>query len=240
MNLGELYKFINFIADKEVSGQTMTPEQFNLNLKAVNLEMLKLKIGLPEEYQPGMPLPKQALEITQKITEDIRPFKVWYGGPDYPQLPIDSYGRSTFPSDYAYPSSIRHKRYTNTGCSAYDKEYNSLEILFDDQIGDRLANSIKMPTVKDPVCVFYSDYIQFYPTTLTSVDFTYIRKPVTPIFGYTLVDDVPVYNAATSTELEWDEILHVDIARMILSKVGINLKDAEIWQYSETKLQKGI
>ena len=45
MNLGELYKFINFIADKEVSGQTMTPEQFNLNLKAVNLEMLTLKRG---------------------------------------------------------------------------------------------------------------------------------------------------------------------------------------------------
>jgi hypothetical protein len=54
------------------------------------------------------------------------------------------------------------------------------------------------------------------------------------------VDDVPVYDATTSTELEYPDICHYDIAKLLLSKIGVNLKAAEIVNYSDLKLKTGV
>ena len=240
MNLGELYDYINYISNKEVSGNTLTPEQYNTVLKAVNIEFLKLKLGLPEEYQFGITQPRQAYEISRKITEDIRHLKVWMGEPGTSPLAVNSNGIAIIPSDHAYPSSVRYRSFTNTSCDTQDENVRTIEILYDDQLGDRLGNSIKNPTLEDPICSFYDTFIQFYPKNLKWVDYTYIRHAATPVFAYTIENDTVTYDPANSTELDWPEQTHVDIARLILSKIGINLKDVNLVQYEEMKKKEGI
>ena len=241
MNLGEILSLINYISNKDQTGRTMTPNQFNLLLDASNNDYFKKKYGLPEEYQPGQPFPAQSYEITQKITDDMRSFKKWLGGRDYPALSIDTSGRADIPTDYVHYSSIRYRKVTNSAdCTTPTTEYKTIEVLTDAQIGDRLQNSIKMPTIDNPICSFYSDYIQFYPITLARTDFTYLRYPTTPIFGYTIVNDVEVYNPSTSTEIEWPDINHLDIVRIILSYIGINLREPQLFQYAEMKKKEGV
>lgn len=239
MNLGWLYNFLNYIANKEQSGNGFTPEEFNRILGAVNLDYFKLKYGLPEQYRPGQPLPAQSYEITQKITDDLRSCKVWMGGPNEAQMAVDVYGRADIPSNYVHVSSVRYKYSVNDGCSATITP-STVEILTDAQIGDRLSNSIKMPTLKDPVCIFYSDFIQFYPINIGYIDFTYLRMPTTPVFGFDEVNYEVVYNASTSTEFDYPDEDYVDLARMLLGYIGINLREPQLQTYAEQHKQMGV
>lgn len=46
------------------------------------------------------------------------------------------------------------------------------------QLTKRVNSALTTPSTDYPVCVFYSTYIKFYPSALTSVYMTYLKKPV--------------------------------------------------------------
>lgn len=236
MNVSEILQFVNFRLNKEQSGRSMTEDQYNLILKVINIEYIKWKYGLPEEYQPGRPIPRQYWEATQKISDDMRWAKVKMGGVEGPQMIIDSNGIATVPSDYLHYSSIWHNYLVN---GKAPKTY-PVEVLFDDQVGDRITHPVKGPTEKYPFCCFYNNYIEFWPKTLGRVEFTYIKVPRTPVYAYTVVNDEPVYDASNSVQLEWPVDCHSDIANLIVSLASQNLRDSFMYQSAEQRKERGV
>jgi hypothetical protein len=81
--------------------------------------------------------------------------------------------------------------------------------------------------------------IQIYPITVTVVDFFYWRFPVDPVFSYNQYAGYITYNAAASVEYEWPEDEHLSLVAMMLGYMGINMREADIVQYSEMKKQTG-
>ena len=75
MTIDALYQWINFMANKQQSG-AISPDEFNLCLDALYLEPMKIKIGLPEAYQVGVPTAPQAYQVSQTITDELRKFIV--------------------------------------------------------------------------------------------------------------------------------------------------------------------
>ena len=71
------------------------------------------------------------------------------------------------------------------------------------------------------------------------VNFDYLRMPETPVWGYTVVNDQPVYNTATSVQLEWSEIYHLDIANLILQYAANNLRDQLAIQIANNRKTTG-
>lgn len=59
-----MYNVIELIVNKDFSGNIITPERFNELIKVVNIDLFRKKYGLPEQYQPGRPVPKEYVEIT--------------------------------------------------------------------------------------------------------------------------------------------------------------------------------
>lgn len=226
MTVDEIRLWVNFELNKHQTGNTLNQEEYNLCLKWANQQYFKTKYGLPEEYQPGQPLPRQAFQITQKIIDDMRPFLLSKGGKNLPQLPIDINGHANYPSDYIHLSSIRYKN-------------RPVQNISNDVLGDRLDSSIVAPSEKYPICCFYNDYIQFYPKDMAYVDFDYIRMPVTPFWAVTIVDDEYVYNPNQSIQLEWAEQTHIDIANLVLQYASVNLRDFQITQLSEQRKNQG-
>lgn len=53
-------------------------------------------------------------------------------------------------------------------------------------LADNLFSYYEYPTEMFPIYVEYDDYLQFYPTTLISATLTYLKRPTTTIWGYTL------------------------------------------------------
>jgi len=223
MNVNQVKIFIDFIANKEQSGTAYSITQLNNAFQAANIDLFKLRYGLPEDYVQGMPLSKMAYENTQKIKDDLRVFK------EKVTIDVDQYGIMILPTNYVHKTGIEYLKITNQeDCDTPDVSPKEVEIIDDDKWSERVGSTIKKPTLNFPVCNFMKDSIRFEPKNLKSVDLSYLRTPVMPVWGYTFVDGVETYNPATSIDIEWNEILFTDFAKLVLNYLSINLKDAEL------------
>jgi hypothetical protein len=224
---------MELILNKDYSGNMLTPDRFNQLIKVVNIDKFKQKYGLPEQYQPGRPIPKEYAEITLKNTDDLRRFKA---------TPLISSpcpgGLLPYPTDYAHRDEIYYNESVIIdGVTTYLPR--PVEILRENQLSSRRGNYTKMPSLRYPVAVLRNTGIQIYPITISLVDFTYWRWPITPQFAYIANEGYITYNASFSIEFEWPIDVHLDLVRMMLEYMGVNLREAEIVQYANTKIQQG-
>jgi len=241
VGVNKIYDFCNFVTNKEQAGNTINALEFNTLLYAVNLNFFCQRYGLPQQYTPGQPLPKISYEITQKITDDLSKFKVRMGI-DCEAMIVDVNGHANIPSDYLHFSSARYNQITNNSCGNSKVKVRTIEHLTDAQLGDRLTDSIKMPTTKHPVFTTFKNYFQFYPKTLRYVEFTYLRLPITPIYNYTTDEttDLEVFTETGSVHFEYPEDCFSDLVGLCLSYIGVNLRAVDIVQYAEMLKEKGI
>jgi hypothetical protein len=231
----DIYQFVNFRLNKDQSGRVFTPEEFNLACGFADYELMKLKYGLPEQYRPGMPIPAQGWEITQEITDALSHLKVYMGGRNEAQLPIDKDGYADIPENYLHYSSIAFVDYSYVcGDEEQDEIRVPVEVVKDGDWDTRIADVLMKPDMEYPICRFNSGYIEFRPRKLGSVDFTYLRKPNPSVLGYTIDDNYNiVYNEIGSTQPDWPEQMYNEFAVILYNwmavniKSGVNIQDAQ-------------
>jgi hypothetical protein len=238
MTLFEAFNFMNFVLDKDYNGQVLKPDYFNLLLQTSNLSYYKLKFGLPEEYQPGQPVPRQAVDVSRKLSDDLRNFK------KESIVTVDGNNVGVFPGDYSHMDSARYGRAVTIDGNP-ETYWQPLEMLTSDEMASRRSNYTKRPTEKNPVGEYIPDSagnsgIRIYPTSIAQVTFVYYRLPLKPVFAYTIVDDEIQYDSGSSVEWEWPEDCHVDLIRIMSSDMGINVREQLITEFSEMKQQKGV
>jgi hypothetical protein len=240
MTLGDMYDLVSYITNKDFSGNIVTPDQFNMLIKVVNIDLFRRKYGLPEGYQPGRPIPNEYAEITQKNLDDMKAFKVFLKN-----VPVTN-GTVPYPTDYCHKMEL-----TNNFTIKINKVDTilpkGLEVLNESQLSSRLGNYTKRPVSRMPICTFRSDAIYVWPfeisdivpDPITQIDMAYYRYPRTPEFVYSVTDGGLVYDAVNSTEVEWPQDEHLVLVRMLLNYIGINLREGDIVNYSEQKLKEG-
>jgi hypothetical protein len=231
MTLFDIYELIRLVANKDFDGNIITPDRFNQLIKVVNIELFRNKYGLPEEYQPGRPIPLEYVDITLKNTDDLRRFRV-----SLVNTPVTS-GVLPYPSNYAHRDTILYGFVKNIN-GVNTPLPREVEILREGQLAERRGNYTKQPTTQNPCGVMRVDGIHIYPTTINVVDFYYFRFPVDPEFSYVQADGYITYNTASSTEFEWPSDENYTLTKMILSLVGINLREADLINFAETKLKQ--
>jgi hypothetical protein len=240
MTLFEMFSLIKLITNKDFSGSIITPEKFQLLLPIVQLDWFRNKYGLPEEYQPGKPVPREYVEITLKSTDDLKAFHEFV-----PNIQLVN-GLLPFSTDYLHRDEIVF----NFTIKINKKDTvlpRGVEILRESQLATRLGNYTKRPTLRMPVGVVRQAGIQIYPWEVSelnpepirAVDFSYWRYPRNPVFRYFMNDGFITYDAANSIELEAPSDEHIVILRMLLSYIGVSLRESDIVQYTETKLKEG-
>lgn len=240
MNNQDILNWINYVCNKEQTGRTFTPEQYNVALGIANLRYYKKSYGLPEDYQLQGPFVREVYEKSQYVTDKMRRFKVVMGDISNLAMIVDINGIAPIPSDYFHVSSVRYFN-TASGVCNPDESQTDVEILMDAEWADRIGNSITKPSLGDPVCMFQASEIWFRPKAVNYIQFTYLRLPITPVYAYTVnADDSYSYDAANSTEMEWDDIDKIEIAKIILADAGINLNKGDITQYAELLKAKGV
>jgi len=231
MTLWEMFSLIKFITNKDFSGNIITPERFNELIKVVNIDLFRNKYGLPEEYQPGRPIPNEYADITLKNTDDLKAFKM-------PSLArAVTAGLMTYPTDYAHRDTISYN-FTKTINGVATPLPKPVEILREAEFAARNGNYTKRPTTQNPCGVVRRDGIHIRPTTITQVDFHYYRWPIAPNFVYVLGDGFITYDA-TSTEFEWPADEHLTLVAMMLKYIGVNLREGDLVQVANQQLQTG-
>jgi hypothetical protein len=241
MRIDKIFDLVGYILNKEQFTGKLKKADFNNVAEFVIYDAIRERYGIPEGAFKAGQVRDLSRETTRNMSDDLRHLKVWMGGKTMPMLTVDSDGRASFPTNYLHYSSIRHNRvYTHSGTQKI-KEVE-VEVLFDNELGDRLSNPNRTPSVKMPVCVLHNDYIQFYPKELGYVHFTYLRKPIPPVYATTTAtlngEDVETYSNILSTQLELPEDMHMDFIRLMCQHFAVHLRANDVAAYAQQQLQQ--
>lgn len=228
-----MYELMNFIINKDYEGNAFTPDQLADLVKVANLELFKIKMGLPEDYAPGQPLSRQGLDLTQRLTDETKFLKKLD-----PTITVIN-GIIAYPSNYFTINALRHN-YTRNVDGVPTSIYRMIEILTEDEYSDRAGKWLKRPTTWDAVAVIRDDGIYVFPKSIVSAEIAYIKYPAEPTFAYILQTGYITEDTVNTVEFEWPEILHMDLVRIMLSFMGVHLRDEQLFQYAEQKKAAGV
>ena len=233
-SINDVYLLCYTLADKYQSRQ-LSDAEFNQLIDASNLDLWKLKVGLPEEYQVNAPFSRQAWQVSNKISDDMRYFIT------ESTINKNNSGIFPYPTDYGAFSSMRYDRILNNDCDTPDLKVRTVELVTDAELSERLDNTIIPPDYEYPVGAWYGSGWKVYPTIINKVKLTYLRLPTTPVRGYILdpVTDLTQYDPLTSVQLDYPKTLWVDFAYNVLKKMAINIREEELYQMAESRQIKG-
>lgn len=120
--------------------------------------------------------------------------------------------------------------------------YAPVKLVNEDERANRLNSQVDPVTTTSPIGEqTTTKTFRLYPAGTYNGNVTYLRRPVAPVFGYSVLSGrVIVYDSGTSTQLEWRETEIVPIILKSLQSVGINLRDGEISQFAEAKTMENF
>lgn len=218
MNINEAIKLVRFILNKDQNGN-IRGDDFNLMAPIAQMSVLNDRIGNIKKYQISNP-PPYGFSVSQKAREELMPLMV------KPTTTAVTAGLATYPADYIYYNTLSAGGYLI-------KEATEDEIL-------ELNNSANTPpSVRFPKFVMHSDGFYIYPATITSIKVSWLRKPLTPIWAYTIVNNEEVYDSGNSQDFELAETTHLEIVMQILSMSGVNLNMLQVTQYAQAMEAQG-
>lgn len=223
MDINACFALACYIANKEQTGN-ITPAQFNLLAPTMQISFINDRLGNVKKYKPHDPVPPYGWGLDDKTREELRPLYT------LADITMTS-GTGPLPDDYLY--------YDVFNVHSGGPPNPIVKILARDEFFIQRYSVIKPPLAAFPIGMINGANLDVLPTSITTVRCAHIRKPVTPVWGYTIVNDEPVYNAGTSQDFETSETTHFEIVSKILSAIGINLDVQMVEQYAQMEEAKG-
>lgn len=221
MTINEVFLLCNYVANKNQSGKTFRPADFNTLAKVAQLDFISKRLGNIKMLGPTG-VPQYGYQSNRKVHEDLRP--LIYGPIGIPIQP--NTGLFQYPYNYIWPDSI-HKLDWSQIFEVDSDEYPRVK-----------KSSIHPPTEEYPVVVHRGPYGFIDPYTIGMFGMSYVRSPRPPQWAYTVVNDEEVYDPANSVDFEVNPYTnaHFEITMLILSMVGINLAMPDLLtQFAEMK-----
>lgn len=233
MTIDELYRYIQFIANKEQRG-FIKPTEFNLLADRAQMELFtkrynNLKEATSQNYKNTQVKTEPGSQYTnsQKSLDDLRPF--------INHNVALTYGTNAFdyPTDYIHMTGLFFNK-------------KNVKIVGEDKIYGILNSSIVPPTESRPVAVLDRDGVHLYTSsdgaTVASGDLrcTYLRRPDRPQWAYVEINNNPIYDPTNSTQLGFPEQTHNELAVTMLTYIGVNVKDSDIYTLATTKAKEGV
>ena len=253
IGINTLYNYVAFLSGKDIAGGYIPPDRWNEMVPILVDKMVRKYYGTPEEYQAGMPMPRIAYEVTQLVTDYISQLKVEQ------ILSVPDSGKVVKPADYLHKSSIAVTNYdvlsededdeseTTADCCGSETvqkkrtanrrriplKWSPVTVVSENERWSWLNNSLRKPTMQDPIAVFLgNDEIQFYPEDIRTALLTYIRYPQKPVWNYTIIGGIPVYNPVGSQDIELPQICADEMAVTIMDRIGIVIREPGLVDWS--------
>ena len=202
-NISNIIDFIQYVCRKE-RGIFITPAQSTANLDAAQLDCLAMW------FKP--------YGATQEIHDALRPLRVYY------QFISNAAGFVTYPDDYIH---ILGSPFTVTGSTV-----NEIGFVNESELPFALKSQQREVSNSYPIAVDTATGFSIYPQSTQIGFFSYLKRPPTPVYGYTQVGRVITYNSATSTQLIWSDAYINNIIARSLSFVGINMDEKGISDFA--------
>lgn len=280
ININILKQHVQYLANKSQTGASISPNEFNLEIPLAVYFVIRRILGLPEEYDPQIPITQMGYEKTQLMTEYVDALKV----SDY-AMNVSALGKCTLPSNYLYISDL-YSYHQQQGTIPQDDILNdpdvtpieawcgedefgcgdpcdenvghtvpipnnigytqtlktlkmrtSIEVLTSKEYTSRQQHSLRVPTLEYPIATFSGEKVlQITPQNIKKAYITYIKRPTTPVWGYTINPTTleAEYNPATSVNIDLPEELTDMVAANMLTRLGYSVRETELYQIGKT------
>lgn len=209
MNVEELRFFIFAVANRNQTGNSITPDEYNSYLARANEELFNLGLRIEDNGT-------RTFDSAQVATDIYSPF--------IKEVPLTGVGGAfNFPSDY------RH---------TLDATLNGrpITIVTKRQFDQVLIDHVTPPTLQYPYATIFNGSF-FVSPSVTNINFSYLKKPTVPFWNWTLVNDEEVYNPAGSVQIEFPDFYHLQFAKTILGYISANFRDMELEQINQLMKQ---
>jgi len=212
LNVDTVYSASKTLVNKEQSGN-FKPGLFNAIAVMANQDKFSEMV--------------RVFQKTQTITDEMYPFL------RKKPLIVPATGILPYPTDFCQfvVMKSKYKKDQSACASPVITEYleGPIDILGNNQIGERLESGINAPTLKHGCGEQLNDGFHIYPLNMGTALLTYFKQPVNPKWGYTVgPNGLEVYNPATSTDFEWPWRSQNDLIRRICWYFGVNVREADI------------
>ena len=212
MTLEEAVDLIRFIVADKMPGKKLRVEELNSILKVVDYDLFQEIYGLP-----GM---QKGWEMDEQTGMAILPFKT------SATVALTS-GSGTLPTDFFH-----------WGRCSYTSGSDEIpiDLVTTAEAEQRRFNSVTEPTARHPIAeIKNSTTIQVYPTTITSITLSYLKRPTPASYVIKNENGIDVYDSTNSVQFAWSADKHISLIRLILKYLGLSVNDSFIVQYSEQK-----
>jgi len=237
----EVYNALNDLANKDERG-FVTPTEFNSFAPIAQMNIFnKLfdELTAAENMRRRNIDPARDKSRIKQIKEDLGVFAKT-------ETITKTSGVFARPDDFARLINVK------TGGDILLGVNNSVmaDVIYDEEKLDRiLLSTLSAPTVSRPV-VLMSDDFEVFPTSVSKIKVRYYKQPEgldptsnartvsLPKFGFTTSNGKEAYNASTSVDFELPEHYTSELVFEIGKLVGVNLRDADVYNYSNAESQK--
>jgi hypothetical protein len=161
---------------------------------------------------------------TQIIHDAIRKLRV------QKSFTSDSTGLVTFDADYLH---LIGGAYTVSGSTI-----NNVRFLNEDELALALKSQLRAVSTSNPIAIDASVGFRLYPAATQSGFYNYLRRPATPVLGYTQSGRTITYDPNTSTQLEFTDVYINNIISRALKFWGINMAEQDIQQFAQIQTQE--
>lgn len=235
MTICQLIQYVRFLSDKEQRANAFTPEQLNLTLRAVNKEVFNFWLT--------------RFQSENVVPEPLRKFLV-------------TVSNGTVTSGvYTIPSNFRAIVSTEATVTI-GGVLKKLELVSENE-SSALRVYPGRNAYERPFCSIHNGEILIYPTNAANLTWTYLKMPTTPVYDYYIdanYNEVCLASGAThlltsgevgssgqtagatvtgtTVELEWDDRIHEEFVNRMLEKLGVNLREPQVVQFSEMRKQE--
>jgi len=139
-------------------------------------------------------------------------------------------------SHFSYP--VNFYRLGSVTADVDNEKHNITEISNKDLVYINKSPLTK-PTTRNPVYTRHEAGIVVYPVTgISNVTYSYVRVPLEVNWGYTTVNNKPLYNASTSSSFELHKSEVTELVLKICQYAGLSTKSMDVAQAATQKDQQ--
>ena len=225
VDVNAVYRTVLLIINKEQRGY-LTPDEFNRTAAQVQLDIFneyfddlnqQLRVpGNDSEYSDRIKNLEEKIAIFQEI------------------------GDCTYASGkFNLPTLTSPYEFYKIGTVIYNDE-KEVQYVQPNELLELNLSPITKPSEYWPIYTYKNFKIQVYPNTITNnISCTYIRKPLNPIWNFTVAPPAYqyIYNSTGSQDFELHPTEQVNIIIRILLYSGIVIKDPQIVQAAAQQVQ---
>lgn len=221
MTVDFAYQLMQDICSKNQAGY-IKPAQFNRWINQAQLSYLDYLFGLVQQYQPGRPIAKVEIGLSQTIRQILTAFI------DAPTtLTVDGTGLAPYPADFQRVDAM------------YTTDTKRIRYVQQDSLSSYLESRID-PVAQKPIYLIQSDGFQYYPLTLGAAKLSYVKTPRTIVWASNPdPNGIPIYDPINSVDPLWYDLDMEDIIARALKIAGVNLQSVPVSQYAEQLKQAG-